>query len=443
MAAPARRDMSSWTASGEGPDKGGVHGSAGSRNGWWTVGEGWFGSAPAGGSPRISVVPVRVLLDVSAVPSDPRGAGRYIVELATHLTRRDAPDLDLVLLASRGDRGRWRALAQPGSIGSCSVVEGVPRGRVPRLVWEQVAGPGAGRRHAVDVWHGPHYTLPLRRRGPSVVTVHDLTMLEHPEWHERSKTVYFGRMIPAAVAHASVCVCVSAHTARRLEDLVPPASGGARRAVEVIPHGVDHDRFRTEPDARADLAVLDAIGVRPPYVAFVGTIEPRKDLPTLVQAFARVATADPELRLVIAGGRGWDATPVRDAIAASGAAHRIVRTGFVDDDVLPALMRRSSAFVYPSLEEGFGLPALEALACGAPVVTTAGSSIEEFVGDAALLVAPGDAQALGAAISKALDPAVAATLSARGPSQAAPYTWTAAADAHLAVYRRAAACGAG
>ena len=134
---------------------------------------------------------------------------------------------------------------------------------------------------------------------------------------------------------------------------------------------------------------------------------------------------------------GWDAGPVHSAIAASGVAHRIVRTGYVRDDVVAPLLRRAAVVVYPSLEEGFGLPALEALACGAPLVTTAGSSIEEFVGDAALLVPPGDVGALAAAIARALDPSVAEVLRALGPRQAAPFTWEATASAHVDAYRHA------
>jgi glycosyltransferase involved in cell wall biosynthesis len=386
-------------------------------------------------------VPVRVLLDVSAVPSEPRGAGRYILELARHLAVLDAPDLDLVLLSRRDDTDRWVMLEGRSGLGgrpaTTTAVDGaVPGPRPVRLAWEQAVGPRTARRNATDVWHGPHYTVPLHMRTPRVVTVHDLTLLEHPEWHVSAKARFFGRMIPAAVARAEVCVCVSHHTARRLVAVVPVRAGDSPRDVVVIPHGVDHERFRPEPDSAADLEALAALGVQPPYVAFVGTIEPRKDVPSLVHAFARVASTLPDLRLVLAGGVGWDATPVHDAIVSSGVAHRIVRTGFIDDDLLPALMRRAAVFVYPSLEEGFGLPALEALACAAPVVTTSGSSIEEFVGDAAILVPPGDSEVLADALRRALDPMRGAEMARLGPAQAAPYTWEAVARAHLDVYRR-------
>ena len=140
-------------------------------------------------------------------------------------------------------------------------------------------------------------------------------------------------------------------------------------------------RFSPEGDEVDDLARLAAHGVTPPYVAFgPATLEPRKGIPTLLAAFARVAPRHPDLRLALVGGDGWGVSEVRDAIAASGVATHVVRTGYVDHDVVPALYRRAAAVAYPTLEEGFGLPALEALAAGAPLVTTTGSAPEEIVG---------------------------------------------------------------
>lgn len=368
---------------------------------------------------------MRVLLDVSAVPPDPRGAGVYVVEVARGLAGR--PEVDAVLLARRGDESRWRALAPDAEIHAV-----VPGPRPVRLAWEQVEAPRLARRLAADVWHGPHYTLPLRLRIPTVVTVHDLTFLEHPEWHERAKVLFFRRMIPAAAGRATVCVCVSRHTANRLAAL-------ARRTrdVVVIHHGVDHEHFRPDGDAEKDLAALAEIGVAPPYIAFAGTIEPRKNIPGLIDSFARIAPAHEEMHLVIAGGGGWGGDAVTTAIGASGVAHRIVRTGYIRHDLVPALFRRAAVVAYPSFEEGFGLPALEALACGAPLVTTHGSSIDEFVDDVAVFAASSDVKALAAALESALDPARAAALRARGPSQAAPFTWGASVDAHVDAYRRA------
>jgi glycosyltransferase involved in cell wall biosynthesis len=374
---------------------------------------------------------VRVLLDVSAVPARPLGAGMYTVALASGLSGHR--EVELHLLTRRDDVERWRSLAPAASLHGSA-----PARRPARLAWEQSRAPALAARVRPDVWHGPHYTMPLRAAVPCVVTIHDLTFFDHPEWHERSKVVFFRRMIHAAARRAALLVCVSDYTAERLRALVDP-----RGDVVVVHHGVDHQRFVTTGNETADLAALAAHGIEPPYVAFAGTIEPRKNVPTLVRAFARVAESRPDLRLVLAGSDGWGARDARDAIAGSGAATRVVRPGYLETETIAALFRRAAVVAYPSLEEGFGLPALEGLACGAPVVTTEGSALAEVVDDAALLVPPGDADALARAIQRVLDEAGLATrLRAAGPVRAAEFTWAACVDQHVAAYQRAAFAGA-
>jgi glycosyltransferase involved in cell wall biosynthesis len=241
-------------------------------------------------------------------------------------------------------------------------------------------------------------------------------------------------MIRASAARAAGLVCVSRHTAERLAAVVAP-----RAPVSVVPHGVDHDRFRPEPDP-GDADRLAALGVRPPFVAFVGTLEPRKGVPVLVRAVARLAPGSPGLQLVVAGRPGWGVEEVDRALAAAPVLEgRVVRPGYVDDPTRTALLRGAAAVAYPSLEEGFGLPVLEALAVGAPVVTTTGTTMEEVAGDAAVLVQPGDEEALADALAGLLEdgPGVA-RLRAAGPRRAARYTWAASAAGHLEAYRRAA-----
>jgi glycosyltransferase involved in cell wall biosynthesis len=372
---------------------------------------------------------VRLLLDVSAVPARPLGAGVYTVQLARGLAEHD--ELDLHLLARQGDAARWSDIAPKAAIHA-----DVPERRPARLVWEQVRAPALASRLELDVWHGPHYTMPVRLTVPAAITVHDLTFFDHPEWHERRKVAFFTPMLRLSARRAAVLIAVSQHTAQRLRARLDP-----RAPVVVAPHGVDHERFRPAPRGNAeDRAVLHGLGIQPPYLAFAGTLEPRKDLPTLIAAFARIAPSRPDLRLVIAGRDGWGATAVRDAAAASGVTTRIIRSGWFPGAALPAFFRQSEAVVYPSLEEGFGLPALEALACGAALVTTTGSAMAEVVGDAALLIDPGATDALAATLARVFDDtALADRLRRTGPDQAAPYTWAASIDRHLAAYRLA--CG--
>ncbi len=371
---------------------------------------------------------MRVLLDVSAVPARPAGAGVYTVALASGLARRREVELHLAVRVD--DTDRWATLA-PGA----TLHPAAPNDRLGRIVWEQTSAPKLARRVDADVWHGPHYTMPLRAPIPTVVTVHDLTFFDHPEWHERTKVPYFRRMIKASARRATEIVCVSEFTANRLAAIAPPPG-----RVTVARHGVDHDRFRPDGDPATDHQLLAAHGITAPYVGFVGTLEPRKDVPTLVAAFAPLTHDHPDLRLALVGGDGWGVDQIRAAITNSGAATHIVRTGYVDDDVVPALYRRAQAVVYPSFEEGFGVPALEALACGAPLVTTAGSALAEVAGTAARIVPVHDHIALAAALRAIIaDDSLAAALRRAGPLQARGFTWARSIDQHLEVYARAAA----
>ena len=362
-----------------------------------------------------------VALDVTAIPPRLTGAGTYVARLVDALARRG--DVDLAIVARTNDADRWR---HGGAVHAVA-----PSSRPARLVWEQVLAPSIARRVGADVWHGPHYTMPLRVPLPTVVTVHDLTFFDHPEFHERVKVPIFRQMIRIAARRADVVVCVSDRTAARMRDLLD-----VRARIEVVPHGVDHDRFRPGGDDAADLAALAAVGIRPPYLAYLGTIEPRKNVPGLVRAFGRVRDAHPDLRLVLAGLPGWGTDEVDRIVGGAGVADSVDRPGYVADAILPAFLRQAVAVAYPAFEEGFGLPVLEGLACGAVVVTSAGTVMEDVADGAALLAPPGDDVALARAILRAIDDeAEVARLRVAGPAVSARYTWDAAAAAHAELYR--------
>jgi glycosyltransferase involved in cell wall biosynthesis len=386
---------------------------------------------------------VRVSLDVSAIPADPAGAGRYVIELAAALARRS--DVDLLAIARRDDIARWRdAGDMSGDALERIEVQGVAPGPRPlRLVWEQLRLPGIVASAGSSVHHSPHYTMPERCRTPVVVTVHDCTFFDHPEWHERSKVMVFRRAIRVACRRAASVICVSETTARRLRELCDVTV-----PIAVAPHGVDHRRFRPdEPGPGSDDATLGELGLdrAGPLVVFVGTLEPRKGVAGLVAAFDHVAERHRDARLVLAGGPGWGPDLVGRAIAAAANGDRIVKTGYVPDHAVPALFRRAAVVAYPTLEEGFGLPALEALACGAPLVTTSGTAMEEMARGAGTFVPPADVRSLADALDAALSGSGGADrdrLRAAGLRVAASHTWDASAAVHVAAYRRAAEVGA-
>jgi glycosyltransferase involved in cell wall biosynthesis len=375
---------------------------------------------------------VRVSLDATAVPAKPGGAGRYVLNLAGELTGPElAGGVDVTLLCRQGDRARWEA-----EVGSGRVIDTAPTRRPLRLSWEQTVLPRLLKRMPVDVHHGPHYTMPLAARGPSVVTVHDLSFFSHPEWHQAAKVAFFRGAIRVAAARAAAIVAVSHATAERLAARTHP-----RGTVHVIPHGVDHDRFRPAAGPEEEAADVEArrrLGMDPdrPYVAFVGTLEPRKDVPALVRAFDLIAAGHPDTLLVLAGQRGWGVDAVEAAILTSRARDRITLAGYVSEEENVALLRGAAVVAYPSLEEGFGLPALETMACGTPLVTTSGSAMEEVAGAAALLVGPGDTVGLAEALEECL--AGGAAVAGRvqlGLEVAARHTWSSTAAAHVDVYK--------
>jgi len=362
--------------------------------------------------------PVGVALDASAVPDPPGGAGRYVLALAAALDTR--ADVDLTVVSRIGDAVRWPS----------PVVARAPALRPVRLGWEQVGLPRIVRDLGVEVHHGPHYTMPLALGLPAVVTVHDLSFFTHPEWHQRTKVAFFRAAIRTSAQRAAALVAVSAATATLLAERVRPQA-----PVHVIPHGVDHARFHPD-DSGDDGTARARVGVAPPYVAFLGTLEPRKDVPTLVRAFDRLAGSRPELTLVLVGAQGWGMDAVERAVAEASHRHRIRMLGYVAEGDMPAVLRGASVVAYPSLEEGFGLPVLEALACGVPVVTTSGTVMEEVAAGAALLAPPGDADRLAEALESAVDGGPGADERRQlGLEVAAAHTWEASAAAHAEVYR--------
>jgi glycosyltransferase involved in cell wall biosynthesis len=369
---------------------------------------------------------VKLALDASAVPNQPAGAGRYVVELARRLPGRG---LDTTLVTRFGDEARWRQYSP-----QAHVAPRVPNARVARLLYEATRLGTSDVARAADVWHGPHYTMPRRGSTPSVVTIHDMTFFTNPEWHERAKVAFFRRAISYAAVHARAIVSVSEYTARLIDELLE-----GHAPVVVAPLGVDLERFKLEAAGDEESLRRHGLLTGVDYFLFVGTFEPRKGIDVLLDAFTTVAAEIPHVELWLAGQHGWGVAEVEGHLSTHEAAPRIRRLGFVPDEALAPLLRRSRAAVYPSRGEGFGLPVLEALACGVPVVTSRDTVMEEVAGPAATLTTAGSAPDLARAMLELLEqtPEQRAESARRGRERAETFTWARCVDQHLVAYHLA------
>lgn len=285
-----------------------------------------------------------------------------------------------------------------------------------------------------DLYHGTNYVAPLRSPAPVVLTVHDLTVYLYPDTHPWRRRALHA-LLPANCRRA-VRVIVDSGATR--DDLVR-LCGVPEGQVDVIPLAADH--LAAPPDEEGRAVVLRRYGLPPSFTLFLGALEPRKNLSVLLTAFASVREAGRNRALVLAGtGAPGYVQDLRNAALRLGlrVGEDLWLPGAIDDMDLPALYASCDVFVYPSLYEGFGLPPLEAMACGAPVVAARGSSLEEVFSGSALLVDPNDPMALRDVLARLQgDPTLRADLAARGRIRAAARGWDDVARDTLAVYERA------
>ena len=351
------------------------------------------------------------------------GVNRYIANLLDHLPAALGPDDELIAVGrppapDGGERSRLgRAWQHP----------------VARIAWEQSALPILATRGRWDLLHSPVNVAPLLSPTRSVVTVHDLAFLTAAETMPSGRRRYLAALTARSVRRADRVIAVSESTRRDLArwfDLAPDR-------VSVTPLAAD-PRFR--PSDAVTLSAFRAQNrIDRPYILSVGTREPRKNGALLVRAFADLSRAIPH-DLVMVGPAGWLGGELDQALAALPAAvrERVRLTGFVEDADLPLWYGAAEVFAYPTRYEGFGLPVLEAMACGTPVVTSDVSSLPEVAGDAGLLIDPNDREQLATALRRIVtDPALAADLRRRGTQRAARYSWAETARLTVEAYRSA------
>ncbi len=301
-----------------------------------------------------------------------------------------------------------------------------------RILWEQALLPRMLAARGVELVHGLVNVLPLATKVPGVVTVHDLSFLHLPGALPRAKRLYLRALCRASVRRARAVIAVSRQTG---QDVVRSFSVSARR-VHVVYNGVD-DRFRP-PDPAQAAAFRRARGLPERYVLYLGTLEPRKNLERLLQAFALWRSRHPgqeDVVLVLAGARGWFYESVFRRSESLGLTRVVRFPGYLPPEELPLWYGAATVFVYPSLFEGFGLPVLEAMACGTPVLCSDTASLGEVVGDAAWKVPPEDTEALAQGLAGLLsDPGLRTQLAGRGLARARRFSWQRTAQETAAVY---------
>jgi glycosyltransferase involved in cell wall biosynthesis len=370
----------------------------------------------------------RVLVDATSVPADRGGVGRYVDGLLGALGRRD--DTDLVVVCQRTDSERYERILPRAQVLSAPAAV---THRPARLAWEQTGLPLLAQQVGARVLHSPFYTCPLRASCPVTVTVHDATFFTEPEHYDKSRRTFFRSAIKTSLRRASRVIVPSKATR---DELIRLLDADPTR-IDVAYHGVDPAAFHapsTEEKARARARLgLGDSG----YVAFLGAKEPRKNVPNLIRGWAAaVADRAKPPALVLAGGQGHD-DEIDQAVAGVPGHLRLLRPGYLRFADLPGYLGGALVAAYPSYGEGFGLPVLEAMACGAPVLTTPRLSLPEVGGDAVAYTGP-DPEEIARDLGRLLDDEPRRlALAAAGLARAKEFSWDSSAEVHLGSWSRA------
>ena len=350
------------------------------------------------------------------------GVHQYIYHLLRHLGQADG-GLHYTVLLGEG--------ALPPNHSLATLRSRWPTDRVAaRVLWEQLAQPRILRQIEADLAHGLAFVAPLFAPCPTVITIHDLSFIHFPSLFRPANRLYLAMLTRLSARRARRLIAVSHYTAAETTRLL----GVETERIDVVYHGVE-PAFHPLPAAEI-AAFRQRKGLPERFVLFVGTLEPRKNLERLVEAFARVR--DERARLVLAGGKGWLYDELFARVEALNLSEEVIFPGYVPEGELPLWYNAATVLAYPSLYEGFGLPVLEAQACGTPVLTSNASSLPEAAGDAALTVDPYDAEALAVELNRLLtETSLRNELRERGLAHARQFSWPRTAQETARVYRRA------
>jgi glycosyltransferase involved in cell wall biosynthesis len=369
---------------------------------------------------------MRIGVDISAIQTTKSGVDWYTHRVIEEMMDLLGPDEQLYLFSNRETGFEKHAASRP----NVTVVRSGFKYQEP---WRQFILPLLLRQHQIDVCFFTNFVLSIAATCPMVLTIHDLSVWLYPRTHSLRNVVWARTLVPISTRRSRSIIADSNNTRLDIVRLIKTKAS----KVSVIHLGAPEE-CNPEPQPE-DEEALHHYGIIKPYILFVGTLEPRKNLNTLIKSFDKVAKARPEVNLVLAGRRGWMAQAIFDELERRELLGRVRITGYVREEYLPALYRQAAAFVYPSLYEGFGLPPLEAMASGTPVIVSRSSSLPEVVGDAGLYANPLDTDELAAAMESIFaEPQLAADLRQKGLERAARFSWKKVAGETLEILRDAA-----
>lgn len=375
---------------------------------------------------------MRVGIDYTAAVNQGAGIGRYTRQMTRALLELDRENEYVLFAPSASPGSPQPAAATPLGPGHVKLLRLPLSEKALVVLWHRLRLPVpvelfGGR---LDVFHSPDFALAPVWKARTLVTVHDLSFERVPECFEPALLTYLNRVVPRSVARADIVLADSESTRNDAIELLHLAPD----RVFVVYAGVD-DRFCRVTDPTLLETVRDRYSLPKRFVLSVGTLQPRKNYVRLIEAFAQLSGAD-DVHLVISGGRGWLYEGIFRRVEELGLGSRVHFPGYVAEADLPSLYSLSEVFAFPSLYEGFGLPPLEAMACGTPVVVSRISSLPEVVGDAARLVDPLSVAEIAGALQRLLDsPAQGAALAERGLAQARRFSWSSAARRLLGLYQ--------
>lgn len=350
------------------------------------------------------------------------GIGNYVVSLVNWLQKTDKENEYLIFVGKENEH--FFKKAKNFKFHNIGVFN---KNWLIRIIWEQLLLPSILRRKKIDILHSPGFVSPILKNTKQIVTIHDMTFFTHSHFHLSSKVKYFGKLIPISIQRADMVITDSESTKKDIIKLLKTDSN----KIKTVHLGTDF-----KPKIGAQTWIRQKYKIKSPFVLYTGTIEPRKNIANLIRAYAKIASKIKQ-QLVIVGKKGWMYDEVFELVEKLGLKERVIFAGYIPDKDLESFYSAADLFIYPSYYEGFGIPVVEAMACGCPVITSNNSSLSEIASGAALLINnPDDIDEIARKMQRViLNKKLQKTLKQKGFARSKVFSWEKTAEKTLRAYK--------